>query len=151
MKFLVTKELGRLCKWLRILGYDCEYFIEDNLVSLTIKSLQEDRVILTRNARLSQRAGFKVVHINSDLVKGQLRQVLDVLKLKIGEEEMFTRCVICNVLLEDIERQEAEDKVPPFVYKTQEDFVKCPKCGKVYWQGTHWGNVKKYLREVGSL
>lgn len=145
MKFLATKELGRLCKWLRILGYDCEYFTEDSLASLTIKSLQEDRVILTRNARLSEKAGFKVVHIKSDLVKEQLRQVLDKLKLKVSDEEMFTRCVICNVLLEGIKKEGIKDKVPPFVYETHEDFVRCARCGRVYWQGTHWGNVRKYV------
>ncbi len=145
MKFLATKELGRLCKWLRILGYDCEYMTEDNLVSLAIKSLREDRVILTRNARLSEKAGFKVAHIKSDLVKEQLKYVLGELKLKISDEEMFTRCVLCNVLLEDIEKREAENKVPPFVYETHEDFVRCAKCGRVYWQGTHWGNVREYI------
>lgn len=148
MEFLATKELGRLCKWLRILGYDCEYFTEDNVVSLTIKSLQEDRIILTRNARLSQRAGFKVVHIKHDLVKEQLKQVLDELELKINEDNMFTRCVICNIPLEDIEKKEAESRVPPFVYKTNEDFVECPKCARVYWHGTHWGNVKEYVSEI---
>ncbi|KPK42291.1 MAG: hypothetical protein AMJ78_03020 [Omnitrophica WOR_2 bacterium SM23_29] len=148
MRFLATKELGRLCKWLRILGYDCEYFTEDNLVSLTIKSLQEDRVILTRNVRLSERAGFKVVHIKHDLVKEQLKQVLNELKLKIGEEGMFTRCVICNLSLEDVKKEEAEDKVPPFVYKMHDDFVRCPKCGRVYWHGTHWGNVREYINGI---
>lgn len=148
MKFLATKELGRLCKWLRILGYDCEYFAEDNLTSLTIKSLQEDRVILTRNVRLSERAGFKVAHIKNDLVKEQLKQVLNELKLKIDEEEMFTRCVICNLLLEEIKKEEAEDKVPPFVYKAHDNFVRCPKCKRVYWHGTHWGNVREYINGI---
>lgn len=148
MKFLTTKELGRLCKWLRILGCDCEYFTEDNLTSLTIKSLREDRIILTRNARLSERAGFKVLHVKSDLVKEQLKQVLEEFKLKIDRDEMFTRCTICNTLLEEIRKEEAEDKVPPFVYKTQEDFVRCSVCGRVYWHGTHWGNVTEYVNGI---
>lgn len=148
MKFLTTKELGRLCKWLRIIGCDCEYFTEDNLVSLTIKSLQENRIILTRNVRLSQRAGFKVVHIKNDLVKEQLKQVLGELGLKIDEDNMFTRCIICNLMLEGIKKEEAESKVPPFVYKTNADFVKCPKCARVYWHGTHWGNAKEYVNEI---
>lgn len=119
--------------------------MEDNLTSLTIKSLQEERIILTRKARLSERAGFKVVHIKGDLVKEQLRQVLNELRLKIADEDMFTRCVICNVLLEGVKKEEAKDKVPPFVYETHNDFVKCGRCGRVYWQGTHWGNVREYI------
>ena len=150
MKFLATIELGRLCKWLRILGYDCEYFTENSLVSLTIKSLQEDRVILTRNVRLSTRAGYKAVHIKSDFVKEQLRQVLDDLRLGPDEETMFRRCTICNLLLGPIEKKEAKDKVPEFVYETNEDFVRCPECRRIYWHGTHWGNVREYLDGIRS-
>ena len=150
MRFLATIELGRLCKWLRILGYDCEYFTEDSLVSLSIKSLQEDRVILTRNVRLSARAGYKVVHIKSDFAKEQLIQVLDDLKLETDEDAMFTRCTICNLLLEPVEKKEAKDKVPPFVYETNENFVRCPECRRIYWHGTHWGNVREYLDGIHS-
>lgn len=150
MKFLATIELGRLCKWLRILGYDCGYFTEDSLVSLTIKSLQEDRVILTRNVRLSARAGYKVVHIKSDFVKEQLKQALDDLKLEPDKEAMFTRCTVCNLLLEPIEKKEAKGKVPEYVYGANEDFVRCPGCRRTYWRGTHWGNVREYLDGIRS-
>lgn len=150
MRFLATIELGRLCKWLRILGYDCEYFKEDNPVSLTIKSLQEDRVILTRNVRLSARAGYKAVRIKSDFAKEQLKQVMDDLRLETDENAMFTRCTICNLLLEPIEKKEAKDKVPAFVYETNENFVRCPECLRIYWHGTHWGNVREYLDGIRS-
>ncbi len=150
MRFLATTELGRLCNWLRILGYDCKYFTEDSLVSLTIKSLQEDRIILTRNVHLSARAGYKVVHIKSDFVKEQLKQVLEDLRLEPDETAMFTRCTICNLPLERIEKKEAKDKVPEFVYETNEDFVRCPECRRIYWHGTHWGNVREYLDEIRS-
>ncbi len=150
MKFLATIELGRLGKWLRILGYDCAYSTETNSGSLAIKSLQEDRIILTRNVRLGARAGFKVMRIKSDFVKEQLSQVLNDLRLSVSEEAMFTRCVICNLPLEDIEKKEAKDKVPQYVYETNNDFVKCQKCGRIYWHGTHWGNVREYLDGIYS-
>lgn len=150
MKFLATAELGRLCKWLRILGYDCEYVTETNLVALTIKSLQEDRIILTRNIRLGARAGYRVVHIKGDHVKDQLGQVVDVLKIEPRQEAMFTRCIICNLALDSIEKRETQGKVPSFVYETNDKFVKCGKCGRIYWQGTHWGNVREYLDGIHS-
>ena len=82
MKFLATAELGRLCKWLRILGYDCEYCAApsgNNLAYLKIRSLQEDRVILTRNIRLGKRSGYKVVRVESDFVEDQLRKLMEEL------------------------------------------------------------------------
>jgi uncharacterized protein len=145
VKFLAAIELGRLCKWLRILGYDCEYFKENSLVSLTIKSLREERVILTRNARLSAGAGYRVARIKSDLVKEQLKQALDDLRLEPEAAAMFTRCVICNLSLDPIEKKEAKDRVPDFVYEANEVFMICPGCRRVYWHGTHWGNVREYL------
>lgn len=153
MKFLATAELGRLCKWLRILGYDCEYCatpVESSSTSLKIRSLQEDRVILTRNARFGKRSGYKVVRVESDFVKDQLRGVLEDLKLKIDEDAMFTRCTLCNLTLEHIDKKDAEGKVPQFVYETKADFVKCAKCGRIYWHGSHWGNVKEYIDGIRS-
>lgn len=153
MKFLATAELGRLCKWLRILGYDCEYCatpVEESLASLKIRSLQEDRVILTRNIRFGKRSGYKVVRVESDFVEDQIRGVLEDLKLKIDEDAMFTRCTLCNLVLGHIDKKDAEGKVPQFVYETNADFVKCAKCGRIYWHGSHWGNVKEYIDGIRS-
>ena len=153
MRFLATAELGRLCKWLRILGYDCEYCDrpgERNSSSLKIRSLQEDRVILTRNVRLGKRTGYKVVRVESDHVNEQLRQVLEELRLDVDEKAMFTRCILCNLPLESVARDETKGKVPPFVFETNDDFVKCGGCGRIYWQGTHWGNVRQYLDGIRS-
>lgn len=153
MKFLATAELGRLCKWLRILGYDCEYCatpVEESLTSLKIRSLQEDRVILTRNIRIGKRSGYKVVHVESDFVEDQIKGVLKDLNLKIEEDAMFTRCTLCNLMLERIDKKDAEGNVPKFVYETSADFVKCAKCGRIYWHGSHWGNVKEYIDGIRS-
>jgi len=153
MKFLATAELGRLCKWLRIIGYDCEYCatpVEESLTSLKIRSLQEDRVILTRNIRFGKRSGYKVVRVESDFVGDQIKGVLKDLSLKIDEDAMFTRCTLCNLILERIDKKDAEGKVPEFVYETNADFVKCAKCGRIYWHGSHWGNVKEYIDGIRS-
>jgi hypothetical protein len=148
VKFIVTKELGRLAKWLRILGYDTTYFSSDNRSSLVIASLREGRIILTRDSRMGRYAGLKIVKVNSDFVKEQIGQVLNELSLKPSEEDMFCRCTICNEILEGVEKSEVKGKVPEYVFQTQEEFMRCPKCLRFYWQGTHWGNVTKTLREI---
>lgn len=151
MQFIVTKELGRLAKWLRILGYDTTYFTLDNRSSLIIASLREDRIILTRDTRMGRYAGLKIVKLESDFVKEQLKQVLDELNLKPDEEDMFSRCTICNEILGCVEKSEAKGKVPEYVFETQGEFMRCPECLRFYWQGTHWGNVKNILKDIGSL
>ena len=148
MKFILTKELGRLAKWLRILGFDTEYFKQDNISSLIIEALRDERIILTRNHRLPQARGIKIVVIEAEKIKEQVVEILKVLKLKPSSEMMFSRCILCNEELADIDKDEVKDKVPGYVFQTQEDFITCPKCKRIYWQGTHWGNVQKILEEI---
>jgi uncharacterized protein with PIN domain len=148
IKFILTKELGRLVKWLRILGFDAEYFQEDNHSSLIIQALRDERIILSRNHRLPQPKGIKVVLIENERIKEQLAEILKTLKIKPDASAMFTRCILCNMKLEDIAKEKIKDKVPEYVFKTQSDFVTCLKCKRIYWQGTHWGNVEQVLKEI---
>lgn len=148
MKFILTKELGRLAKWLRILGFDTVYYNQDNPSSLIIAALRDERIILTRNQRLPQARGLKIVLIKNEKIKKQVEEVLKTLKIRPDPEMMFSRCILCNEELTDIAKDKIKDKVPEYVFKTQEDFITCPKCQRIYWQGTHWGNVQKTLEEI---
>lgn len=150
MKFLLTKELGRLATWLRILGFDAVYLREANVGSLMIQALRDERIILTRNQRLPQSRGVKIILIKNEKIKAQVGEVLKILKIKPESNTMFTRCIICNEELAETEKEKAKDKVPEYVFKTQEDFLSCPKCKRIYWQGTHWGNVVKTLEEINQ-
>jgi len=151
MKFILTKELGRLSKWLRILGLDATYFTKDNMGALIVEALRDDRIILTRHHKIPQNRGVKILNINSDSVKEQLQQALSELNFKPDQRLMFTRCIICNTVLEKIEKEKVEDKVPEYVFNTQEDFITCPQCKRIYWQGTHFGNVQKTLEEIHGI
>lgn len=148
MKFILTRELGRLAKWLRILGFDAEYFKEDNLSSLIIQALRDDRLIITRNSRLRTFKGVRIFLIEAEKIKEQVSEVLKKLNIKPDGNLMFSRCILCNVELVDIEKEKIKDKVPEYVFKTQENFITCSKCKRIYWQGTHWGNVTKTLEEI---
>ncbi len=148
MKFLLTKELGRLVKWLRILGFDTEYFKQDNASSLIIEALRSGRIIITRNHRLPRSGGIQIILIEAERIKEQVAEVLKALKIKPDSDMMFTRCILCNEKLKEIEKEKVKDNVPEYVFKTQEDFITCPKCKRIYWQGTHWGDVTKTLKEI---
>lgn len=148
MKFILTKELGRLAKWLRILGFDAQYFSEEKISSLIILALRDNRIILTRNHRMPEARGNRVLYIKSEHIKEQLAQVLKELGLKPDRRLMFSRCTLCNVRLADTQKEDVKCRVPEYVFNTQDDFLVCPVCRRVYWQGTHWGNVVKVLKEI---
>lgn len=149
-RFILTPELGRLAKWLRILGFDSEYFRGDNTSSLIIQALREDRIILSRNHRLPSPRGMRVFLIKQERIKEQLKEVFGVLGIKPEVDKMFSRCIICNIGLEKIAKEQIKEKVPGYVFNTQEEFIFCPRCQRVYWPGTHWGNVKNTLEELNG-
>jgi uncharacterized protein with PIN domain len=151
MKFILTKELGRLVKWLRILGYDSEYFKQDKTSSLFILALRDERIIVTRNQRLSQPRGVKIIVLKAEVLKAQLGELLKALNIALDKGIMFSRCSVCNTGLKPIEKQEVKHKVPAYVYQNQEKFTTCPACQRIYWQGTHWGNVSQALKEISLL
>lgn len=146
---MLTRELGRLATWLRILGYDTVYFNKNNSGSLMIQALRDDRIILTRNQHLPQSRGVKIVLIQNEKIKPQVKEALEVLKIKPEPGKLFSRCILCNEKLAAIEKEKIKNKVPEYVFNSQENFVTCTNCKRIYWTGTHWGNVKKTLEEVG--
>jgi uncharacterized protein len=148
MKFLVTRELGRLAKWLRILGYDAEYFKAGNLSSLLIQSLAEDRLIVTRNRHLPQSRSRKIIFISGQDLKAQIAEFLKQLKQPLNCDMMFRRCTLCNAALLPAPKDEVKNRVPDYIFSHHDSFLTCPVCKRVYWLGTHWGNVQKTLQEL---
>ena len=146
MKFILTGELGRLARWLRILGFDAE--LEVKRPDLVLKSLREERVILTRDSKMSRFSGVRMLKIESDYVEEQLKQVVGSLGLKIERDNLFKVCVLCNNVLDRVKKEAVEKCVPPHVFQTQSLFLKCPKCNRIYWQGSHWALVNKFLDKL---
>lgn len=148
MKFIADSMLGRLARWLRILGYDVAYessISDDDLIS---RSLHERRVILTMDRELSQRESAKnCLLIKSDDYREQLKHVINHYNIDC-KSFIFSRCFICNELLDYIEKEKIEGKVPPYVYSTHNEFDFCPQCHRVYWSGTHRGKILDKLDEI---
>jgi len=145
--FLITQELGRLAKWLRIFGYDSVYYRKNDVSGIVITCLREDRILLTRNKALTKYIGVRKFFITKDKVEDQLYEIFKKFSLPVTENNIFTRCVGCNSSLETINREAVKDKVPSYVYQTQEDFKMCPSCQKIFWKGTHWDLAHRFLRE----
>ncbi|MGC1454998.1 MAG: Mut7-C RNAse domain-containing protein [Nitrospirota bacterium] len=137
MKFIADVMLGRLARRMRLLGLDVLYNRTLNDNEIIRLSLEQDRVILTRDKALSDRPlSENHLFINSDLVQEQVDQVLSSFPLETLLEP-FSRCSECNDPLSQITREEAKDLVPQHVYENKYLFLRCPRCKRTYWQGTH--------------
>lgn len=139
---------GRLAKWLRILGFDATYFRGERAQELMSRAIKERRVALTRNKELHKENPSGVILLRSEALSEQIRQVVDELDLK-EKIRPFSRCSVCNTPLKPRSREEAKGNVPFFVYQTQKRFGYCPKCGKFYWEGTHYKEMVKELEKLG--
>ncbi len=147
IRFAADRMLGRLTKWLRIIGQDVIYGPHLSGRGLIRAARAEDRIILTRNRRLKQSQPPPFVFIQSDDYREQLRQVVKEFGLK--PQRFFTRCLECNAELEPRSRESVEGAVPPYVFATQEKFSSCPACRRIYWPATHQQNMFNELRSMG--
>jgi len=151
-KFLVDFMLGRLAKWLRILGYDTLYVDKAFSENILLKSLKDNRILVTRNNRLSRKRALKLVLVKSDKIMEQLAQIVRDLKLNVSEKNFFSRCTFCNTELKPVEHKESvKPSVPEYVYNTQDKFSVCPGCRKIYWAGTHFDLLSKALKKAGII
>ena len=154
MKFIVDSNVGRLARWLRIAGFDTVFVndLDDNrLVRL---ALSEGRVLLTKDTQIMKRrvaatGRLKVIMIEADEVKAQLRQVVKVLNLS-DKIKAFTLCLECNQPLVTKAKEEVKDMVPTYVFQTQTQYMQCLACQRVYWRGTHWQRMSRELKRIAS-
>src|SRR5918992_508826 len=138
--------LGKLAKWLRLMGQDVIYGPHLCGYGLIRAARQEGRLILTRDRRLKQKQPPDFLFIESDHYREQLRQVVRACKLDpLGRA--FTRCAECNAVLQPRPKEAVETQVPPYVFSTQERFSACPKCRRIYWPATHHERMLAELRE----
>jgi uncharacterized protein with PIN domain len=153
MKFICDDNLGKLAKWLRTLGYDTLFSMDIEDTELVSKALKENRIILSRDTKLKRfKSAEKILLLlSSNKPLEQLKEVLKKYNLKPDGKILFTRCIVCNEVLVSVLKKEVENKVPPFVFKTQESFVYCSKCDKLYWGGTHVKNLKKKIVEESLI
>jgi uncharacterized protein with PIN domain len=146
MNFLADNMLGSLAKWLRILGYDVTYppGADDN--ELVRLARAEGRILLTRDTGLARRRGLTVLLIESESLEDQVRQVIEQMGLVV--DRPFSRCPVCNTPLRRVDKDTVRERVPPYVFQTQDNFSLCPHCDKIYWQGTHWARMQKKITSL---
>ena len=144
-RFAADVMLGRLAKWLRVLGFDARSILLANRAE--VEALIFGGIIpLTRREEFRDFEG--VIFLRSDHHFEQLRELISLVSITGGEVRLFSRCILCNAGLVSIPGEAAFGAVPDYVFETASDFRKCPECGKVYWPGSH---RRKMIDQLESL
>jgi hypothetical protein len=148
MIFVADCMLGRLARWLRVLGFDVLYFprIEDAVLLGVAR--REGRVLLTRDTGLLKRTGgHPALLVASEKWEDQLVQVLDAFGLK-DRLAPHTRCLDCNAPLKPLPKERAKNLVAPFVVERAEALALCLACGRVFWKGSHADDMDARIRKI---
>jgi uncharacterized protein with PIN domain len=150
-KFIADVHLGKLSRYLRMMGFDVVYGNDKDDDEIERISIDEKRAILTRDIGILKRN--EVTHgywVRSSLVKEQVVEIVKGFDLKKLIKE-FTRCIECNTLLEPISKDEIVDDLPPKVAESQSVFSKCPSCNKNYWMGTHHQKMLAFIQSIKTI
>lgn len=143
--FIVDSNLGRLARYLRLLGFDCLYRNDYRDIEVARISLQQHRTVLTRDRRLLQ---YKVIDhglfIRSTAPKDQVREILKRLDL-YRLARPFSRCTRCNGVLAAVSKESVDRSLQPRTRRYYHVFRQCPDCKQVYWQGSHHARMLKLI------
>ena len=148
LKFVLDVHLGKLAKWMRMLGFDSRYennYSDEQIAEL---SIAEKRTILTMDRGILKRKnitrGYWVR--NSDPFK-QVIEIIDRFDLKKELNEL-TRCLSCNNLLEEIEKDKVLNRLPEKVKLFNNEFFICTRCDKIFWKGSHYKRMQKLIEKI---
>ncbi len=148
MRFVVDCMLGKLAKWLRILGFDAAYGSKAEDSELLDCARRDNRILLTKDHRLLETAkDVPSLFIDSDDWRQQLDQVLREFQLR-PEIRPYSRCLACNRELKHLSKEKARNLVSPFVFERCDSFAICPGCGRVFWPGTHFEDMDSTVSRV---
>ena len=135
--FAAEVTLGKLAKWLRILGFDTLYepdvtgigFVDDRVKS---------RILLTRTERIRNgNTTQKLLFIKSNNPFDQLQEVISALGIVPKETQPFSRCIRCNTRIQQVDKESVRGMVPDYIWETHSTFHTCSICRRIYWSGSH--------------
>ena len=154
IKFIVDNNVGKLAKWLRIMGYDALLFKEEDDGKMVKVALAQNRVILTKDTQIMRRrlvtsGRIRAILVEDSDAKAQLQQVVEALNLDY-QFRPFSICLECNQNLVERGKDEVRDLVPPYVFNAQSQYMECPSCHRIYWRGTHWQAMSRELEKLAA-
>ena len=148
-RFVADSMVGKLAKWLRVLGYDTHY--QPHYSPEAIDAFVRDgRILLTRHKKRAEKLGSGAVLICGNQVNEQLMKLKGELHLEPARSTWFSRCLICNAILRQAREGVAGEKIPEYVfYQNMTNIRFCPSCGRHFWPGSHRTRMEAQLKEWG--
>lgn len=147
-RFMVDAHLGKLARYLRMLGFDAAYQQNSDNAGIIERSLKEKRIILTRSPELLKHTsvthGYWLRHHDP---RSQLLEVLEELDLS-RQAKPFTRCMTCNGRIEKVEKTSLAGRVNPLILGRFSEFRQCLECGKTYWKGSHHERMAQLISDL---
>jgi len=143
--------LGKITRWLRMIGCDVKYFNDmddDELIGISVR---ENRVLLTRDIELFRRAvsrGAEAFLIRGRDEVEKLAEIGEYFDLELEIDMERSRCPKCNARIHPIPKSGVEGRVPPATFRFYDEFWECPGCGQIYWRGSHWRKINRTLSEA---
>jgi uncharacterized protein with PIN domain len=140
--------LGRLARWLRLLGFDTSYEADIADAELVRRSVTEGRIILSRDRTLPVEWRVRDLYlVDADRPLEQLREVAERFALSEGMR-ILTRCSQCNAALLPASRDEAAGHVPPRIVASEPALMRCPVCRRFYWSGSHVKRIRRIVSQA---
>jgi uncharacterized protein with PIN domain len=147
--------LGKLARFLRLLGYDVQYSTEYSDETLLKKAFEDDRILITSDENLFKEAVNR--NIESMFIKGgstidRISQVIKRYNLDLTADPSISRCPQCGSIIKFELKENLKDRIPSRSYEEYDNFWLCTnnRCNKIYWQGSHWDNIKKMMRKIAE-
>lgn len=151
LKFLTDGMLGKLTRWLRMLGLDVEYTGSMDDKELIQKAKKENRILLTRDVELYRQVAAKSVEaflIENPNQTASLANLAKRFNFKLEVSMDASRCPKCNSKIKVVSKADVASKIPSSTSSNYDEFWQCQGCGQVYWRGAHWKRIDKTLEEA---
>ncbi|MCW4010904.1 MAG: Mut7-C RNAse domain-containing protein [Candidatus Bathyarchaeota archaeon] len=151
MNFILDGMLGKLTRWLRMMGHDAKYSTVLDDAELLAVAKKEQRVLLTRDFALFQQAtvrGISVYCVEGNTGPERLAELYGRFRIPLEIDLAVSRCPKCNTNLASVPKDEITNQVQKNTLLHYNEFWRCPNCGAVYWQGAHWIKIRATLQEA---
>lgn len=154
MKFIADGMLGKLTRWLRMLGHNVKYSNRLDDSQLMAIAKKERRILLTRDLELYQQAitkGVQAFFVEGQTEAEKLAKIAQKFGINLEIDMATSRCPKCNAKVKPIHKENVKGKVEDSTFNFYNEFWTCPKCSQIYWQGAHWKRIRKTLETAKEL
>jgi uncharacterized protein with PIN domain len=154
VKFLADGMMGKLARWLRMLGQDVIYSVKFSDSELLELAKKEDRILLTKDFELYKRAiirGLDVYYVEGKSESEHLAEVAKRYNLSVMINMDKSHCPICNTKLSAIPKEQLQGEIEKNTFTYYDKFWKCPNCRQIYWKGAHWKQINNTLTQARQL